>query len=78
MDPKVFIREFIQKLLRDKGDTASVSDTASLFASGRLASIDALQLVVMLENTYGLDFSEGFDRDQLDTVVNIMDLIATK
>jgi acyl carrier protein len=70
------VQQLIQNLLRAKGDLHGFSDSDSLFSSGRLASVDALEVVVMLEQEFGIDFSDGFDRDQLDSVDSIMDLIA--
>jgi len=78
MDDRLVIREFIQNLLRKKGDTRRFSDTDSLFASGRLASVDTLEVVLLLEEKYGLDFSDGFDRDQVDSIDNVMALISAK
>ncbi|MGC2446455.1 MAG: acyl carrier protein [Candidatus Sulfotelmatobacter sp.] len=77
MDNKAALREFIQKLLARKGDTHPFDDEASLIFSGRLQSIDAIDLAVFLEETFGVDFAEmGFDQQSLDTVNAIMDLIA--
>lgn len=77
MDNKTAIREFIQELLTRKGDTHPFADDASLVFSGRLQSIDAVDLAVFLEEKYGVDFAEmGFDQQRLDTIDAIMDLIA--
>jgi len=77
MDNKAAIREFIQKLLARKGDTQPFMDDGSLIFSGRLQSIDAIDLAVFLEEKFGVDFAEmGFDQQSLDSVKAIMDLIA--
>lgn len=76
MNDRLKVRQFLLELLRKKGDTRTLSDGDSLFASGRLASVDALELVVMLEEKYGLDFGDGFDRDAVDTIDNVMSLIS--
>ncbi len=78
MDDKAIVHECIRELLQRKGDTRGFSDTDDLFSSGRLASIDALEVVLMLENKYGLNFGDGFDRDQIDSVSGILGLIYAK
>lgn len=77
MDNKAVIRQFIQELLTRKGDTHLFADDSSLIFSGRLQSIDAVDLAVFLEDKFRIDFAEmGFDQERLDTVNAIMDLIA--
>ena len=77
MDKKTAIREFIQQLLVRKGDTHPFADDASLIFSGRLQSIDAVDLAVFLEEKFGIDFAEmGFDQQRIDTVNAIVGLIA--
>jgi acyl carrier protein len=61
-------------LLRERDDTTGFEDTESLFASGRLESLAAVQLVAFLEEQFGIDFSNlDFEMDRIDTI----DLIAT-
>jgi acyl carrier protein len=76
MNDRLAIREFLQKLLRQTGDRRSFADSDSLVMSGRLDSVDTLDLVVFLEEKYGIDFAErGFDKNDLDSLDNIMALI---
>lgn len=76
MERKSAIREFIRELLARKGDTQPVSDDASLLLSGRLQSIDAVELAVFLEETFGVDFARiGFDQEMIDTVDMINALV---
>ena len=76
MSDRLAIREYLQNLLRQKGDLNSFDDSDSLVVSGRLESIDTLNLVVFLEQNYGLDFAErGFDQNELDSLDVIMALI---
>jgi len=71
------IRSLLADLLGKKGDTATFSDDESLVLSGRLQSIDVLQLVLLLEARFGIDFSErGFDQTKLDSVRDILQVIA--
>jgi acyl carrier protein len=68
------LRTFIDDLLQERDDTESYSDSDSLFASGRLESLAAVQMVAFLEQEFGVDFSNiDFETDRIDSI----DLIAT-
>jgi acyl carrier protein len=76
MDHKAAIRKFLQDLLAAKGDRRPFSDDDSLVFSGRLQSVDAVDVAVFLEENYGVDFAEmGFDQERLDTLNGIVGLI---
>jgi acyl carrier protein len=76
MNDRRVIREFVRSLLNQKDDHEGFSDSEQLIARGRLQSIDTLELVVFLEEKYGLDFGEiGFDQNQLESVDSLMALI---
>jgi acyl carrier protein len=76
MTGKDTIRKFVQELLVRDGDTNDISDQDSLLLSGRLQSIDAVEIVVFLEEQFGIDFAEiGFDREQIDSVDAICSLV---
>ena len=78
MDVKTEVRNFVQGLLAGYGDEAPLADSESLLASGRLQSIDAVEIVMFLEQKFGLDFSQlGFDRDRIDSIDAIETLIET-
>jgi acyl carrier protein len=69
MTGKAEIHEFVQDMLRSSGDTGPLADSDSLILSGRLQSINAVEIVVFLEENFGIDFAQlGFDREQIDTV----------
>jgi acyl carrier protein len=75
-DSKQMIREFVQNLLAQKKDTRPLGDDSSLILSGRMDSIDTVELVLFLETAFGLKFgSGGLRREQLDTVNAINALI---
>jgi acyl carrier protein len=77
MNDQDAVREFVASLLRRKGDTHPFADTDSLVLSGRLDSLDVLEIVVFLETHYAFDFGERpFDQQLLDSVHEIKDLIA--
>jgi acyl carrier protein len=69
MKGKTEIHEFVQGLLTNSGDNQPLADRDSLFLSGRLQSVDAVEIVVFLEENFGIDFAQiGFDREQIDSV----------
>jgi acyl carrier protein len=75
---RLVIREFVQKLLKRKGDGAPFS-VEQLLTRGRLQSIDAVKVLVFLEEKYGIDFAEtGFDQSQVESVDCIVAMIQTK
>jgi acyl carrier protein len=79
MNDRLLIREFVQKLLSQKGDREAFADSEQLIARGRLQSIDLVEVVVFLEEKYGIDFGEtGFDQNQLESIDSIVALIDRK
>jgi len=73
VDNRETVREFLRKTLAGKGDTLGFADSDSLILSGRLESIDVLDIVVFLEKNYRIDFGDqDFDQTTLDTVNNIL------
>jgi acyl carrier protein len=78
MDHREEIRKYLKELLLQKGDKQPFSDDASLLLSGRLASVDAVEIVVFLEEKFGVNFAEiGFDQELIDSVDAIDALIQT-
>jgi len=78
MDHREEIRKYLKDLLLLKGDSQPFADDASLLLSGRLASVDAVEIVVFLEEKFGVNFSEvGFDEALIDSVNSIDSLIQT-
>jgi acyl carrier protein len=78
MDHREEIRKYLQELLLQKGDKQPFSDDTSLLLSGRLASVDAVEIVVFLEEKFGINFAEiGFDQAMIDSVDAIDSLIQT-
>jgi acyl carrier protein len=75
-DSKQMIREFVKNLLTQKKDTKPLGDDSSLILSGRMDSIDTVELVLFLETAFGLKFGSGsLRREQLDTVNTIDALV---
>jgi acyl carrier protein len=78
MDHNAEIREFFKGLLAIRHDRQPFTDSTSFFLSGRLSSVDAVELVVFLEEKYGIDFGEiGFDQSQIDSVEAVESLLRT-
>ena len=76
MTSKSEVHEFVQRLLRQNGDEGPLADKDSLLISGRLQSVDAIEIVIFLEERFGIDFAElGFDRDQIDSIDAIFALV---
>ena len=72
MDTIESIREFITGLLEMKGERCDVSVTEPLLSAGLLDSMDVLQIVVYLEENFGLDFSvHPFNPDDFDSIESI-------
>jgi acyl carrier protein len=78
MDHTAEVREFFKGLLAIRHDRQPFTDSTSFFLSGRLSSVDAVELVVFLEEKYGIDFAEiGFDQSQIDSVKAVESLLRT-
>ncbi len=76
MDQRPAIRQFLKELLASKGDSAEFSDSSSLLLSGRLQSLDAVEIVLFLEETFKIDFAAiGFDQGKIDSVDAISSLL---
>lgn len=78
MNSRPAIRQFLRELLNAKGDTAPFSDGDSMLRSGRLQSGDAVEIIVFLEEQFGVDLADvAFDQAKIDTVESIESLIHT-
>jgi acyl carrier protein len=59
-----------------QGDLAPLNDEDPLFTSGRLNSLDAVEIIMSIETDYGINFFEiNFDLTLLDSIAAIADLI---
>lgn len=78
MNERLEIRTFVEQLLKQKGDNKPCADAESLILSGRLQSIDAVEIVMFLEKRFGLNFAEiGFDQAEIDSIDQIHALAST-
>ena len=70
------LREYLRQSLASAGDRGALDDDDSLFLSGRLDSLAMTNLVVFLENAFGVDFGKvDFDVELLDSVSAIEALV---
>jgi acyl carrier protein len=70
------IRQMFRELLARNGDLEPFADEERLFSTGRLQSIDGVEMVVFLEDKFGLDFAPGgFDPESIDGVANVVALV---
>lgn len=78
MSTQAKIRNFLEKILNDKGDSSGFTDQQLLVTEGRLTSLDVMTIVVFLEENYGIDFSDRpFDQNEFDSVESITALVDT-
>lgn len=70
------MRNYVIQRLRMRGDLAPLHDDDLLFTSGRLDSLDAVEIIMSVEMDYGINFSEiNFDLTLLDSIAAIADLV---
>ena len=78
MNTRTEIRNFLEEILNDKGDSSGFTDQQLLVTEGRLSSLDIMTIVVFLEEKYGIDFSDRpFDQNEFDSVDSITALVDT-
>jgi acyl carrier protein len=75
-DVKDQVTTFFKETLSRHGDLGELSDSESLFLSGRLDSLSMLNLIMFLENQFSMNFSEiDFEVDLVDSINNIVGLL---
>lgn len=73
------VRNRIAQMLVARDQDASFRDDESLFDSGRLDSIAAVDLLLALETDFGVDLSDpDFDISQIDTLEEINALVSSQ
>ncbi|MGB3501592.1 MAG: phosphopantetheine-binding protein [Mesorhizobium sp.] len=71
------IRQTIEAMLAERGQSSEVADSDSLFTSGRLDSLAATQVLLLLEGDFGIDLADAdFDISRLDTIADLQQLVA--
>ena len=67
---------FLRSIQRAGMPVESIAEHDRLVATGLIDSMAVLQIVLYLEQSYGMDFRVlGVDPEQLGTVANILDLL---
>jgi len=70
------LRDFIDGRLKAKNDLNPFDDTTPLVSSGRMDSLDVIEMVIFLEDKFGLNFAKiGFDQSHVDSVDSIIRLV---
>ena len=73
------IRARVEALLAERGDTQPVGEHDSLFFRGRLDSLAATHLMLMLEEVFDIDLADAdFDVTQLDTISDITSIVGQR
>ena len=76
LSAKQQLKDFIDQALASQADRGAYADDEALFSSGRLDSFTMMNLVMYLEQTFGIDFSStGFDIDLVDSIAAIESLV---
>jgi len=81
LDPSTMtrLRSALTAMLATRGHHGAPGDTDSLFVSGKLDSLAATELIVLLESDFGMDLSSAdFDISALDSLAEIAALIARR
>lgn len=66
------LRRTIVALLAEAGQAGPISDSDSLFLSGRLDSLAAAEILALLERDHGLDLADAdFDITRIDTLARL-------
>ena len=67
---------FLRTIQRPDRPLDGVAESESLVGSGLIDSLALLQIVVYLEETYGIDFAvRGVEPEELQSMGSILDLI---
>lgn len=76
---KTRIKNFIMAEFLPGEDPDELTDETPLISGGILDSIATLQLVMFIEQTYGVTFApHEVDKDNLDTLERLMSLLMSK
>ena len=77
MNTREKVREYLIKILREnKNDVASLADNESLVLSGRLSSLDVVDVLMFLEGAFNFEMDPvDFDQVKFDTVDNIVAMV---
>lgn len=75
-DVRAQMRGFVRQRLEMKDDREPLRDDDLLFSSGRLDSLDAVEIIMTIETEHGINFADiNFDLTRLDSIDAITDLV---
>ena len=71
------VRNYVQKVLKEnKDDTAPFGDADSLVLSGRLSSLDVVDVLTFLEGAFNFEMDPNeFDQAKFDTVDSMVAML---
>ncbi|MGH8670614.1 MAG: phosphopantetheine-binding protein [Burkholderiales bacterium] len=70
------LTRFLRTIQKPNRSVESIGVHEGLAASGLIDSLAIVQIVVYLENTYGIDFAaRGVDPERLASMASILDLV---
>lgn len=74
------VRQYLQKMMREnRADDGSFTDADSLVISGRLSSLDVVDLLTFLEGQFDFAMEPSeFDMAKFDSVDSIVGLVEQK
>ncbi len=76
MEAREEIRGYIRSLLSRREEKPEFSDRDSLVVSGRISSVEVIDIAVFLEKKFGFDFSaRPFDQYDFDSIERIVGLL---
>jgi acyl carrier protein len=68
--------EFLRSIQKPNKPIEQIGADENLVTSGLIDSLALVEIVVYLENTYGIDFStHGFEPERLSSMTSILDFI---
>lgn len=71
------IKAFLRTIQKPNKPVESIGLNDSLVLSGLIDSLAIIQIVMYLEEAYGIDFAAaGVDPEQLSSIAGILDLVA--
>lgn len=79
VNAKQKLSEFLKEALEKQGDHNELSNSESIFISGRLDSFSMMNLIMYLENSFGIEFSDfEFDVNLVDSINDIEAFVDSK
>lgn len=70
------VARLLGEKLADRGDTRPLAEDDSLFLAGRLDSMAAIEVMMLLETTFGIDLADAdFDIAKVDTLRDLRSLV---